>query len=137
MVIVLDNVSIHTNDNVRQVLESAGYLVQYLPPYSPDYNPIELTFSVLKAWIKRNYVYMRKWFGRNGFGAFLGAAIKESKCDQFAKKHFKYAGGGLYIEQDVLERVRRELREEFEFNWEQFIGVISMGFYGQYENNHI
>ena len=118
MVIVLDNVSIHTNDNVRQVLESAGYLVQYLPPYSPDYNPIELTFSVLKAWIKGNYVYMRKRFGRNGFGAFLGAAIKESKCDQFAKKHFKYAGGGLYIEQDVLERVRRELREEFEFNWE-------------------
>ena len=53
---------------------------------------------------------MRKRFGRNDFGAFLEAAIKESKCDRFAKKHFKYAGGGLYIEQDILEQVCRELR---------------------------
>ena len=110
MVIVLDNVSIHTNDDVTLVLEAAGYVVRYLPPYSPDYNPIELTFAVLKAWIKRNYCYRRKQF--SSFSAFLAAAVRESKCDRFARKHFKYSGGGgLYCEQEVLEQARQEARD--------------------------
>ena len=110
MVIVLDNVSIHTNDEVTRVIQALGYSVRYLPPYSPDYNPIELTFSVLKAWIRRNYVFMRHRFGGD-FGAFLAAAVRESECDKFARKHFKYAAGGLYIEQEELDRVQQELRE--------------------------
>jgi transposase len=109
MVVVLDNVSIHTNNAVRQVLEQAGYVVRYLPPYSPDYNPIELTFAVLKAWIRRNYMYVRARFPVGGFGEFLRAAISESGCDRFARKHFKYAAGGLYIEQEELDRAREEL----------------------------
>jgi len=32
----------------------AGVLLIYLPPYSPDFNPIELSFSALKAWMRRN-----------------------------------------------------------------------------------
>ena len=42
MVVILDNVSIHTNDDVTHLIEGAGHIVRYLPPYSPDYNPIEL-----------------------------------------------------------------------------------------------
>ncbi|KAF1968657.1 hypothetical protein BU23DRAFT_479683, partial [Bimuria novae-zelandiae CBS 107.79] len=49
IVIILNNILIHTNDNVRVIIKRARYLLQYLPPYSPDYNPIELTFAVLKA----------------------------------------------------------------------------------------
>ncbi|KAF1964024.1 hypothetical protein BU23DRAFT_494244, partial [Bimuria novae-zelandiae CBS 107.79] len=48
MAIVLDNVLIYTNDKVIEVLKAAGYVVRFLPPYLPNYNPIELTFSVLK-----------------------------------------------------------------------------------------
>ncbi|KAK7177785.1 hypothetical protein PSPO01_16169 [Paraphaeosphaeria sporulosa] len=118
VVIVLDNVSIHTRDDVRAVVEAAGYVLQYLPPYSPDYNPIELTFAVLKAWIRRNYVYMRSRFGRNQFGDFLRAAIRESRCDRFARKHFRYAAGGLYIDNETLLRARRELRSEFDFDFD-------------------
>jgi transposase len=109
MVVILDNVSIHTNAEVTEVLERAGYVVRYLPPYSPDYNPIELTFAVLKAWIKRNYLYMRSRFPPGGFGEFLAAAIHESGCDRFAKKHFQYAAGGLYIDQEELDRARELL----------------------------
>ena len=87
LVIVLDNVSIHTNDDVAAVIREAGYSVKYLPPYSPDYNPIELTFGVLKAWIKRNYMYCRAQYGGD-FGAFLQAAIEQSRCDRFSRKHF-------------------------------------------------
>jgi transposase len=55
IVVVLDNVSIHTNHEVVRVIKAEGHIVRFLPPYSPDFNPIELTFRVLKAWIQRNY----------------------------------------------------------------------------------
>jgi transposase len=76
MVIVLDNVFIHINHQVEAILREAGHLTVYLPPYSPDYNPIELTFSVLKSWIRRNYVYMRKDY--QNFGEFLADAVYKS-----------------------------------------------------------
>ncbi|KAF2174675.1 hypothetical protein K469DRAFT_613756, partial [Zopfia rhizophila CBS 207.26] len=75
----------------------------FLPPYSPDFNPIELTFGVLKAWIRRNYPYMRRQY--TNFGDFLKACIQQSRCDQFAQKHFKYAADGLY---DVRPRAGAE-----------------------------
>jgi transposase len=49
MVIVLDNVSIHIGEEATRRIEAAGHLIRFLPPYSPDFNPIELTFSVLEA----------------------------------------------------------------------------------------
>ena len=48
MVIVMDNLVIHVQEEI-QLIESSGHIVRYLPPYSPDYNPIELTISVLKV----------------------------------------------------------------------------------------
>lgn len=36
------------------MLEDAGVVPAFLPPYSPDFNPIELSFATLKAWIKKN-----------------------------------------------------------------------------------
>ena len=51
-VVVLDNCSIHTNVDIERVLEESSCLVRYLPPYSPDFNPIELTFNILKAWMR-------------------------------------------------------------------------------------
>jgi len=62
-------------------------------------------------------VYMRQRFSRGRFSDFLRAAVAESKCNRFARKHFKHAAGGLYIEQEVLDQVRLELREEIKFNW--------------------
>jgi transposase len=49
IVIVLDNVSIYIRDAVIRTIQDAGHIVKYLPLYSPDFNPIELTFLVLKA----------------------------------------------------------------------------------------
>lgn len=51
-VLILDNCSVHHVDEVHQALSDCGVLVHFLPPYSPDYNPIELAFSKVKYAIK-------------------------------------------------------------------------------------
>jgi transposase len=47
-VVVMDNLSSHKGPRVRELVEAAGATVVYLPPYSPNLNPIELTFAKLK-----------------------------------------------------------------------------------------
>ena len=47
-VIVMDNLSSHKRPKVKELIESAGATLLYLPPYSPDLNPIELAFAKLK-----------------------------------------------------------------------------------------
>ena len=54
-IICLDNVSVHLDPRIQQVTEEAGLIIKFLPPYSPDYSPIELSFSVLKAWMRRHF----------------------------------------------------------------------------------
>ena len=51
-VVVLDNLSSHKRPRTRQLIESAGAQLLFLPPYSPDLNPIELVFSKLKQLIR-------------------------------------------------------------------------------------
>jgi len=48
-VVVMDNLSSHKRSEVRIAIEAAGAELRYLPPYSPDLNPIEKAFSKLKA----------------------------------------------------------------------------------------
>lgn len=57
-VIVMDNARIHHNADLISLLEGLGCRVIFLPPYSPDYNPIETAFSIIKSWIKRNSSFM-------------------------------------------------------------------------------
>ena len=51
-VVVLDNASIHHVPHVVSAIESSGALVQFLPPYSPDFNPIEMAFAKAKSTLK-------------------------------------------------------------------------------------
>ena len=44
-IIVLDNCAIHKSEVLREVVEANGQLLIFLPPYSPDFNPIEESFS--------------------------------------------------------------------------------------------
>jgi transposase len=52
-VLVLDNASIHKGGKIAQLIEKAGCRLLYLPPYSPDFNPIELAWAFLKRIIRR------------------------------------------------------------------------------------
>ena len=51
-VVVLDNLAAHKQPEVRMAIEQAGARVRFLPPYSPDFNPIELAFAKLKAFLR-------------------------------------------------------------------------------------
>jgi transposase len=51
-IVILDNLKPHKAKGVREAIEAAGATVRYLPPYSPDLNPIELAFAKLKAFLR-------------------------------------------------------------------------------------
>jgi transposase len=51
--VILDNLSSHKGPRVRALIEAAGAKLLYLPPYSPDFNPIEKAFAKLKALLRK------------------------------------------------------------------------------------
>jgi transposase len=52
-IVIMDNLKPHKAAGVREAIEAAGAKVLYLPPYSPDLNPIEMAFAKLKAMLRK------------------------------------------------------------------------------------
>jgi transposase len=52
-IVILDNLGSHKVQGVQAAIEAAGATLRYLPPYSPDFNPIEKLFSKLKALLRK------------------------------------------------------------------------------------
>jgi len=52
-IVVLDNLAAHKNASARAAVEAAGATLRFLPPYSPDLNPIENAFAKLKAMLRK------------------------------------------------------------------------------------
>jgi len=79
-VMIMNNARIHQSAELDELCESFGMHLAKLPPYSPDYNLIESSFSVLKAWIKRNDQLVR-WYDESngGFGEFLRVAVRSQR----------------------------------------------------------
>lgn len=51
--VILDNLPAHKGDDVRKAVEAAGATLLFLPPYSPDFNPIKNAFSKLKSLLRK------------------------------------------------------------------------------------
>jgi transposase len=49
----MDNLSAHKSERIRELIEGAGWELLYLPPYSPDLNPIEEAFSKIKGIVRK------------------------------------------------------------------------------------
>ena len=85
-IVVMDNLSSHKVAGVKKAIESVGAKVLYLPPYSPDFNPIENVFSKLKTLVRK--LKLRK---QDELWKKLGEL-----CDIFApeecQNYFKHAG---------------------------------------------
>ena len=88
-VVIMDNLSSHKSPAVRAAIEAVGAHLRYLPPYSPDFNPIEQAFSKLKA-------LLRKAAARNLEDLWVAIA---DALDKFAPtecaNYFVNAGYGL------------------------------------------
>ncbi len=52
-IVVLDNLPAHKPSAVRLTIEATGAELRFLPPYSPDLNPIEMAFAKIKAWLQK------------------------------------------------------------------------------------
>lgn len=52
-IVIMDNLRVHKVNGVRQAIEDKGASVLYLPPYSPDMNPIEMLWSKIKAFLRK------------------------------------------------------------------------------------
>ncbi|CAK41749.1 uncharacterized protein An13g03530 [Aspergillus niger] len=91
-VIIMDNASFHRTERVKQMCLNAGVKLLYLPPYSPDLNPIEEFFAELKQFIKRRW-YEYENNPEQGFDAFLEWCIGVvGSRVQSAEGHFRHAG---------------------------------------------
>ncbi len=85
-VVIMDNLSSHKGPRVRELIEAAGASLRYLPPYSPDFNPIENAFAKLKA-------LLRKTAARTveALWAAIGRLVDEFKPAECAN-YFQAAG---------------------------------------------
>ena len=52
-VVIMDNLGSHKGRRVRELIEAAGATLVFLPPYSPDFNPIEMAFAKIKALLRK------------------------------------------------------------------------------------
>jgi len=85
-VVVLDNLSVHKVEGLDEIAKKYGVRLRYLPPYSPDFNPIELAFSKLKTWLRTAKVRTRDLLE----DAILAAAAWITEQD--AKNWFDHCG---------------------------------------------
>ena len=85
-VVVMDNLTAHKGERVRELIEERGCELLYLPPYSPDFNPIEEAFSKIKAVLRK--VEART---REGLVEAMGVAISAVSAHD-ARGFFEHCG---------------------------------------------
>jgi len=85
-IVIMDNLPAHKNPQVRELIEGAGAQLRYLPPYSPDLNPIEQFFAKFKS-------MMRKAKERTVPGLYdrIGAILDRCHADDY-RNYFKNSG---------------------------------------------
>lgn len=85
--LIMDNAPIHTNKLLRSIIEDRGYRCLYLPPYSPELNPIEQFWSVVKSGVKREFVLKKDTLPQ--IIADASNKVLESSFEGFARHSVK------------------------------------------------
>lgn len=95
-VLIMDNASFHRSERVEQMCIEKGVRLIYLPPYSPDLNPIEEFFAELKAFIRRKWTVYKE-DPEQDFGVFLERCVDTVGArKRSARGHFRHAGVAIY-----------------------------------------
>ena len=85
-IVIMDNLPAHKVKGIRQAIKKVGARLLYLPPYSPDFNPIEMAFSKLKAILRKAAAHTISELWR-----VIGKAIVQFEPNE-CKNYFKAAG---------------------------------------------
>ena len=82
-IVIMDNLPVHKVPAVRRAIEAAGAQLLFLPPYSPDLNPIEMVFSKMKSVLRReaNRSVDALW---RALGA-IASAITPAECANYLR----------------------------------------------------
>jgi transposase len=91
-VVILDNLSAHKGERVRELIEGRGCELIYLPAYSPDFNPIEHAFSKIKGIVRRAEARTREVLLEA-----LGTAISAVSARD-ARGFFEHCGYGMLVQ---------------------------------------
>lgn len=78
--VVMDNLAAHKNTDVAEALHKRGAQLCYLPPYSPDYNPIEPAWSKIKTWLRGVGARTRRKLFRSLKTALLQVTPQDAKA---------------------------------------------------------
>ena len=92
-VLVMDNHSIHHSEELVEMCDRKGIHLVYLPPYSPDFNPIEQSFAQMKAWMRKNTKTADLY--ASDFEGFIRLALRKVFQGKDARGHYKACGYGV------------------------------------------
>jgi transposase len=92
-VLVIDKAAIHKVPGIRELIEEHGARLLFLPLYSPDFNPIELAFPTIKAWLLKNQDRANEEMETKGgtINDIFGEAVHSVTAEQ-AKYWFTHCG---------------------------------------------
>ena len=80
----MDNVAFHKSHKIRDLIEGSGNHILFIPPYSPDFNPIEEVFSKLKSYICNNIAPVKK---NKDINRLLKKFVKKNDSFEVYYKH--------------------------------------------------
>ena len=92
-IVVMDNCAVHHLERITQMIHNTGALLKFLPPYSPDLNPIELVFSKAKAFIKANYVIAQSTSYPRLIVSLAFNTVSQEDCTHY----IQHSGYALYM----------------------------------------
>jgi transposase len=101
-IMVMDNLSAHKGERIRELVEARGCQLLYLPPYSPDLSPIEEAFSKIKGILRKAEARSRE-----ALIEAMGRAL-DASTPQDARGFFEHCGYGL-----LGQRCDRRCKEPF------------------------
>ncbi len=92
--VVMDNLTAHKGERVRELIEGKGCELLYLPPYSPDFNPVEEAFSKIKNFLRRIGARTKEALMK-AIGEALDAVTPKDARDFFAHSGYYALGQQL------------------------------------------
>ena len=92
-IVVMDNLFSHKTEKARELVEGTGCELLYLPPYSPDLNPIEEAFSKIKGILRKAETRTRE-----ALVEALGPPALSSVTEEDARGFFEHCGYGTPVQ---------------------------------------